>query len=70
MAYLYTLFIISVIGFICYRMIKRKSTPFNRYTPYDDITMGIKNDIKQDNPAQDTKHQIEYEERINNDKTV
>ena len=70
MAYLYTLFIISVIGFIGYRMIKRKSTPSNRYTPYDDITMGIKIDIKQDGPTKDTKHQIDYEERINNDKTL
>jgi hypothetical protein len=69
MSYVYTVFIIFVIGFIVYRMIKKKSTPSNRYTPYDDITMGIKGDIRQDNPIQDTKHQIVYEEKPNKDKT-
>jgi len=69
MAYVYTLFVISVIGFVCYRLIKKESTPSNRYTPYDDITMGIKgDDIQQDNPIQDTKHHIQYEEKSNNDK--
>ena len=67
MAYVYTLFVISVIGFACYRLIIKKSTPANRYTPYDDITMGVKgDDIPQDHPIQDTKHHIEYEEKSNN----
>ncbi|WP_347941093.1 DUF3951 domain-containing protein [Peribacillus simplex] len=70
MAYVYTLFVISAIGFVCYRLLKKKSTPSNRYTPYDDITMGIKGDDIQDNPIQDTKHPIQYEEKSNNDKTV
>ncbi|TDL84382.1 DUF3951 domain-containing protein [Vibrio vulnificus] len=72
MAYAYTLFVISIIAFVCYRLIKKKSAPSNRYTPYDDITMGIKNDdIQQDNPIQDTtNHHIQYEEKSNNDKTV
>jgi hypothetical protein len=39
-------------------MIKKKSRPSNRYTPFDDIAMGIKDDIKQDNPIQDTKHHL------------
>lgn len=70
-AYVYTLFVITVVGFVCYRMIKKKSPPSNRYTPYDDITMGIKGDVRQqDNPIQDTKHHIQYEEKANNDKTV
>ncbi|MEF2098491.1 DUF3951 domain-containing protein, partial [Bacillus sp. CFBP9009] len=62
MAYAYTLFVISVICFVCYRLIKKKSAPSNRYTPYDDITMGIKDDdIQQDNPIQDTtNHHIQY----------
>jgi hypothetical protein len=70
MEYVFALFIISIIGFVFYRMIKRQSKPSNRYTPYDDITSGIKVDSKQDSPVQDTKHQIEYEERENNNKTV
>lgn len=51
-------------------MIKKKSTPSNKYTPFDDITMGIKGDIKQDSLIQVTKHNIAYEEKANNDKTV
>lgn len=51
-------------------MIQRKSTPSNRYTPFDEITMGNKIDVKQDAPIQDTKHRIQYEERTDNDKTV
>jgi hypothetical protein len=70
MAYVSSLFIIAVIGYICYRMFKRKSTPSTRYTPFDEITMGNKIDVKQDGPLQDTKHHIQYEERTDKDKTV
>lgn len=70
MAYVYTLFIIFVIGFIIYRMIKKKSTPSNNYTPYDDITMGYKIDMKRDTPIEDSKHIIQYEEKAENNKTV
>ncbi|AZV61708.1 hypothetical protein [Peribacillus frigoritolerans] len=69
MAYAYSSFVITVICFVCYRLIKKKSAPSNRYTPYDDITMGIKDDDI--NPIQDTtNHQIQYEEKSNNDKTI
>lgn len=70
MASVSTLFIIAVIGCVCYRMFKRKSTPSNRYTPFDEITMGDKIDVNQDAPIQDTKHHIRYEEKTDNDKTV
>ncbi|MBU8733522.1 MULTISPECIES: DUF3951 domain-containing protein [Cytobacillus] len=40
MAYVYTLCVIFVIGFVIYRMMKKKSTPSTNYTLYDDITMG------------------------------
>jgi hypothetical protein len=70
MEYVSTFFIISLIGFICYRMFKRKSIPSNRYTPFDEVNMGTKNDVKEDVPIQDTKHHIEYEERTNSDKSV
>lgn len=70
MAYIYTLFITSVIGFVIYWMIRKKTAPTNRYTPYDDITLGTKIDLKQNTPIQDTKHLIQYEEKVNNDKTV
>ncbi|MGE7602430.1 DUF3951 domain-containing protein [Peribacillus sp. NPDC097675] len=70
MGFVYAIFVISIIGLVCYRMIKKKSTPSYRYTPYDDITMGIKENIKRDSPIQDTKHYIAYEEKANNDKTV
>lgn len=67
MVYVYILFIIAVIGFVCYRMIKKKSAPSNRYTPYDDVTLGMKDD-NQDYPLKDTKHHIPYEEKANNGK--
>ncbi|MGN7299466.1 DUF3951 domain-containing protein [Ferdinandcohnia sp. SAFN-114] len=70
MAYVYTLFVISVIGFVIYRMIKKKSTPSNRYTPYDDITMGKKIEVKRDRPLEDSKHVIQYEEKVEKNKTV
>ncbi|WP_057776694.1 DUF3951 domain-containing protein [Cytobacillus dafuensis] len=70
MAYFYTLFVISVIGFVIFRMIRKKSAPTNRYTPYDDITLGNKIYLKQDTPIQDSKHLIQYEEKVKNDKTV
>lgn len=47
-------------------MIKKKSTPSNLYTPYDDITMGNKIDVKQVNPLEDTKHVVKYEEKTKN----
>lgn len=70
MAYIYTLFVIFVIGFVIYRMFKKKSTPSNRYKPYDDITTGNKIDIKRDRLIEDSKHVIQYEEKVENDKTV
>ncbi len=63
MAIIYTLFLIIVVGIITYRIIKKKSLPSNKYTPYDDITMGTKSDRTYPDPIQDTKHHIEYEER-------
>jgi len=61
--YVFTLFIMVVLGFICYRIFKGKSVPSNQYTPYDDITVGKKVDIKRVNPLHDTKHEIQYEEK-------
>lgn len=60
MGYVFTLFIMVVLGFICYRIFKGKSVPS---TPYDDITVGKKVDIKRVNPLHDTKHEIQYEEK-------
>lgn len=70
MEYFSTFFIISIIGYICYRMFKRKSIPSNRYTPFDEVNLGNKIDVKRDAPIKDTKHHIEYEERTDSDKTV
>lgn len=66
MAYVYTLVVIFVIGFVIYRMIMKKSTPSNHYTPFDDMTMGNKIDMKHDSPIEDTKHAIHYEEKVVN----
>ncbi|MFS0892583.1 DUF3951 domain-containing protein [Peribacillus frigoritolerans] len=41
----YSPFVITVICFVCYRLIKKKPAPSNRYTPYDDITKENKDDI-------------------------
>ncbi|MGE7878229.1 DUF3951 domain-containing protein [Peribacillus muralis] len=40
-----TLFMITVVGIIVlagYKMMIKKKTPSNRYTPYDEMVMGIK----------------------------
>jgi len=65
MAYVYTIFIVTVIGVICYRMIKQKKIPSNHYTPFDNITMGKKIDVKRTQLMSDTKHEIKYEEKTN-----
>ncbi|MBP0725366.1 DUF3951 domain-containing protein [Bacillus sp. RG28] len=70
MAYIYTFLVLLIIGLICYRLINKKSVPPNRYTPYDEITIGSKIEIKQDILIDDTKHNIKYEEKMNNDKTI
>ena len=70
MAYIFTLFILAVIAFTFYKVIKNESLPSNRYTPDDDITFGRVIDLKQDIPIHDTKHHMEYEERPNNEKNV
>lgn len=68
-----SLFIIIVVGIIVligYRIIFKKKTPSNMYTPYDDMLMEKKEDVKREHPAQDTKHNFEYEEKCDEDKTV
>lgn len=40
------------------------------YTPYDDMIMGKKDDVKRNYHEQDTKHYIEYEEKSDKDKTI
>ncbi|QOR64863.1 DUF3951 domain-containing protein [Cytobacillus suaedae] len=71
MAYVYTLFVISVIGFVIYRMIKKKVTPSNRYTPFDDITTGNKVDLKHDSPVENSKHNYSIQPKeVNKDKTI
>lgn len=67
---LFTLLIVGIIGFSVYKMIVKKKTPFNLYTPFDDMIMGKKDDSIRDQPTQDTKHNIEYEEKSDKDKTV
>ncbi|MGG4266610.1 DUF3951 domain-containing protein [Peribacillus simplex] len=69
-SYLFTIIVVSIIGLICYRMIFKKKTPSNMYTPYDDMAMGKKDDVKRNYPEQDTKHFIEYEEKSDKDKTI
>ncbi|RDI37221.1 DUF3951 domain-containing protein [Falsibacillus pallidus] len=67
MAFVYTIFIIAVIVFIFYRISKKKSTPSNRYTPYDNITMGT-NGSQENTPIHDTKHHVPFEEKSTNAK--
>lgn len=62
MPYLFMLIIISIIGFLIFRIFKRNSLPLNNYTPFDHIIEGKIENSKQNIPLQDTKHQIEYEE--------
>ncbi|MFD6442981.1 DUF3951 domain-containing protein [Peribacillus sp. NPDC060186] len=61
---------VGIIGLIGYRMIFKKKTPSNMYTPYDDMVMGKKDVVKREDPAQDTKHNIEYKEKSDEDKNI
>lgn len=38
-------------------------------TTYDDITLGNKMDVKRDSPIEDSKHVIQFEEKVDKDKT-
>ncbi|SNT17463.1 Protein of unknown function [Bacillus sp. OK838] len=69
-SYLFTIIVVGIIGLIGYRMIFKKKTPSSMYTPYDDMVMGKKDDVKRNYQEQDTKHYIEYEEKIDKDKTI
>ncbi|MDP1418069.1 DUF3951 domain-containing protein [Peribacillus simplex] len=69
-SFLFILIVVSITGLICYRMIFKRKTPSNMYTPYDDMVMGKKDDVKRDFPAHDTKHPIEYEEKSDKDKSI
>lgn len=62
MTFIGIIFYTVVFGFIIYRIIKKRTMPTNRYTPYDDITMGRKIDVMHDKPIYDSKHVIEYRE--------
>lgn len=64
MPIVYLFIILLAIGMGLYRLIKKKKLPSNSYTPYDNITMGKNTDVKKINPIEDTKHRIEYEDRI------
>ncbi|MDV7765941.1 DUF3951 domain-containing protein [Peribacillus sp. CSMR9] len=69
-SYLFTIIVVGIIGLIGYSMIFKKKTPSSMYTPYDDMVMGKKDDVKRNYQEQDTKHYIEYEEKIDKDKTI
>ncbi|MCM3732626.1 hypothetical protein M3196_13215 [Fictibacillus nanhaiensis] len=56
-----------VFGIILYRIIFKRKMPSNKYTPYDDITMGRQIDVMKDQPIYDTKHEIEYKEETRNE---
>ncbi|MFE4130599.1 DUF3951 domain-containing protein [Peribacillus sp. YIM B13482] len=45
-SYLFTIIVVGSIGLIGYRMIFKKKTPSSMYTPYDDMIMGKKDDVK------------------------
>jgi hypothetical protein len=46
-----------------YRMMRKIKMPSNRYTPFDDITIGNKIEVKRDGPIQDNKQNKEYEKK-------
>ncbi|MFE1245036.1 DUF3951 domain-containing protein [Fictibacillus sp. NPDC058756] len=60
------IFYAVVFGLILYRIIVKRKMPSNKYTPYDDITMGRQIDVMKDQPIYDTKHKIEYREETRN----
>jgi hypothetical protein len=60
------IFYAVVFGLILYRIIHTRRLPSNKYTPYDDITMGRQIDVMKNQPIYDTKHQIEYREETRN----
>jgi hypothetical protein len=60
------IFYAVVFGLILYRIIVKRKMPSNKYTPYDDITMGRHIDVMKEQPIYDTKHEIEYREEMRN----
>lgn len=62
------IFYAVIFGLILYRIIVKRKMPSNKYTPYDDITMGRQIDVMKDQPIYDTKHEIEYREETRNRK--
>ncbi|MGE6377083.1 DUF3951 domain-containing protein [Peribacillus muralis] len=57
-----TLFMITVVGIIVlagYKMMIKKKTPSNRYTPYDDMVMGRKDEGKREQRVQNPKQEDE-----------
>ncbi|MFC4557626.1 DUF3951 domain-containing protein [Virgibacillus kekensis] len=69
MGLVYILFIVLIVGLVCFRIFKKKSISSNSYTPYDDITMGVKDGVNRGTPIHDTKHTIKYEERVEDDQS-
>ncbi|QDP41113.1 hypothetical protein [Radiobacillus deserti] len=62
MIYIYLL-VVALVVYIGFRIVKKKSLPSNEYTPYDNIVMGRKENIRPELiPYEDTKHVIRYEE--------
>ena len=57
------IFYAVVFGLILYRILFKRKMPSNKYTPYDDITMGRQINVMKDQPVYDTKHAIEYTEK-------
>ncbi|MFJ7754664.1 DUF3951 domain-containing protein [Peribacillus muralis] len=55
-----TLFLITVVGIIVlvgYKMVIKKKTPSNRYTPYDEMVMGRKDEGNREQRVQNPKQE-------------
>ncbi|PJN88733.1 DUF3951 domain-containing protein [Bacillus sp. mrc49] len=51
---LFSIAIVGLVGLVGFRMVFKKKSPSNGYTPYDDMVMGRKDEGKRDQRAQNS----------------
>lgn len=64
MGAIYALVVFGLVGYILYKVLIKKSVPPSTFSPVDEFTMGIKPDMDQKFPLEDTRHSTPYEESI------
>lgn len=57
MEYIFLLIVVGILLFTIFRILRKRSLPSNRYTPFDDITQqNIKVTVKKNEEYNEEKH--------------